>query len=168
MRSGEVWGDASAVLCIIKRGGLGKTRYIDTGLLWRQEVAAEKRWKFGKALGRDNPADFYTKYLDWETMRRHSERISADVVDGRAATAPELHMMKAMWDTVDTHFDPTYVLTESGHDLVQHYSIKASHPEMPYAMHFLSMMCALSNGAKIALFPSSDSPLFIFFLTRQN
>ncbi|CAK0858559.1 unnamed protein product [Prorocentrum cordatum] len=74
-----------------------------------------------------------------------------------------MRVMKDMWDAVDGHFDPNYVLTKSGHDLVQLYSIKASHPEMPYAMHFLSMMCALSNGAKIALFPSSDNPLFIFF-----
>ena len=86
---------------------------------------------------------------------------------GDAAHAqPKQYMgvMKAMWDTVEKHFDPKYVLTENGHDLVQHYSIKAAHPEMPYAMHFLSMMCALSNGAKIALFPSSDSPLFQFCL----
>ena len=33
---GEVWGDASAALGIINRKGLGKTRHIQTGLLWIQ------------------------------------------------------------------------------------------------------------------------------------
>ena len=58
---GEVWGDASAALGIIKRRGLGKTRHIDTGFLWMQQSAAENRLKFGKVLGRDNPAELYTK-----------------------------------------------------------------------------------------------------------
>ena len=64
---GEVWGDAGATLGIINRRGLGKTRHIDTGHLWIQEVAAKGRLKFEKVLGRDNPADLYTKYLDEKT-----------------------------------------------------------------------------------------------------
>ena len=48
---GEIWGDASAALGIINRNGLGKTRHIDTGLLWIQEVAAQQRFKFNKVLG---------------------------------------------------------------------------------------------------------------------
>ena len=39
---GEVWGDASAALCVINRKGLGKTRHINTGLIWVQQVAAEQ------------------------------------------------------------------------------------------------------------------------------
>ena len=31
---GEIWGDASAALGIINRKGLGKTRHIDTSLVW--------------------------------------------------------------------------------------------------------------------------------------
>ena len=58
---GEVWGDASAAFGIINRRGLGKTRHIDTGHLWIQEVAAKGRLKYEKVLGRDNPADLYTK-----------------------------------------------------------------------------------------------------------
>ena len=45
---GEVWGDASAALGIIKRKGLGKTRHIDMGFPWIQQTAAEKRPKFGE------------------------------------------------------------------------------------------------------------------------
>ena len=41
--SGEVWVDAQAALGIIHRKGLGKTRHIQTGLLWIQQVSAEKR-----------------------------------------------------------------------------------------------------------------------------
>ena len=59
--SGEVWGDASAALGIIHRHGLGKTRHIDISLLWVQETAANKRLQYRKVLGRDNPADFFTK-----------------------------------------------------------------------------------------------------------
>ena len=35
---GEVWGDATAALGIINRRGLGKTRHIDIGLLWIQQI----------------------------------------------------------------------------------------------------------------------------------
>ena len=49
--------------------------------------------------GRDNPANLYTKYLDWDSIRRHSARVSADFMGGRALSAPELHEAKALWDT---------------------------------------------------------------------
>ena len=59
---GEVWGDASAALGIINRKGLGKTRHIETGLLWIQQTAADQRLKYHKVLGKENPADLYTKF----------------------------------------------------------------------------------------------------------
>lgn len=74
-----------------------------------------------------------------------------------------LHVLKAMWLIAEKYFQPEKVLTPFGHALCQTYAIKAAHPEMPYAMHFLSMMCALSNGAKAELFPHSQSPLFHLF-----
>ena len=52
---GEVHGDASAALGIINRKGLGKTRHIQTGLLWIQQTAAEQRLKFEKVLGKEIP-----------------------------------------------------------------------------------------------------------------
>ena len=66
--TGEVWGDASAALGIINRRGLGKTRHIDTGLLWIKQTAAERQVQFSKLLGRNNPADLYAKHLDASTM----------------------------------------------------------------------------------------------------
>ena len=64
---GEVWGDASAALGIIHRKVLGKTRHIQTGLLWTQQTATEQRLRFHKVLGTKNPADRFTRYLDENT-----------------------------------------------------------------------------------------------------
>ena len=75
-----------------------------------------------------------------------------------------LDVLKAMWDAVDEHFDPKYVLTPEGHALLQTYAIKAAHAELPYALHFLAMMCSLSNGAKTKWFPSSASTMFMMIL----
>ena len=75
-----------------------------------------------------------------------------------------LSVMKVMWDIVEKHFDPVKVLTAPGHSLIQTYSIKASHHELPYVMHFLAMMCALVNGAKTNWFPNNASPMFLMVL----
>eukprot|EP00974_Lingulodinium_polyedra_P088401 8571664-Lingulodinium_polyedra.AAC.1 len=45
---GRVFGDASAALAIIRRQGLGKTRRLDTSLLWVQEKAARKELDYHK------------------------------------------------------------------------------------------------------------------------
>ena len=49
--TGKVLGDASAALGIIHRKGLSRTRHIDTGLLWIQQAAAERRLEYAKVLG---------------------------------------------------------------------------------------------------------------------
>ena len=87
----EVWGDAQAALGIIHRKGLGKTRHIQTGLLWIQQVSAEKRLRFGKVLGKQNPADLFTKYLDHNTIEQHVEKLNYVFSKGRAIEAPKLH-----------------------------------------------------------------------------
>ena len=91
--SGEVWGDASAALGITNRRGLGKTRHIDTGLLWIQQTAAERELKFNKVLGKINPADPYTKYLDANTVERHTTTLAYKFTQGRAKEAPKLHVL---------------------------------------------------------------------------
>ena len=90
---GEIWGDASAALGIINRRGLGKTRHIETGRLWIQQIAAERDLTFSKVLGKENPADLYTKYLDEATTMKHSTRLAYRFSDGRAAGAPKLHLL---------------------------------------------------------------------------
>ena len=75
-----------------------------------------------------------------------------------------LGLLKTMWQAVDNHFDAAGVLSPEGHALVQTYAIKSAHPELPYALHFLAMMCALSNGAKSEWFPNAPSTLFMMVL----
>ena len=67
--------------------------------------------------------------------------------------------MNLMWDEVDKCFDPHYILGEAGHRFCQTYAVRAAHAEFPYALHCLSLMCALVNGAKVAVFATSPSPL---------
>ena len=94
--SGEVMGDASAALGIIHRRGLGRTRHIDTGLLWIQQTAAEKRLAYEKVLGTDNPADLMTKHLSLEVVERHSSKLGVEFPSGRAETAPALHNIQCI------------------------------------------------------------------------
>ena len=96
--AGEIWGDAQAALGIISRNGLGKTRHIQTGLLWIQQVSAQKRLSFGKVLGKDNPADLFTKYLDSNTIGRHLQKLNCELANGRADEAPKLHNISISLD----------------------------------------------------------------------
>ena len=93
-----------------------------------------------------------------------AQRSSLREAEKRDGDNQHLDVMKAMWDTVDKFFDSKFVLTEAGHNLIQTYSIKAAHHELPYVMHFLAMMCSLVNGAKTPWFPSNASPMFLFVL----
>ena len=95
---GEIWGDANAVLGVINRDGLGKTRHIEIGLLWVQQVAAEQRLKFGKILGADNPADLFTKYLDERTKDHHTTNLGFQAIGGRPEDAPNLHSISISMD----------------------------------------------------------------------
>ena len=88
---GEIWGDASAALGIINRKGLGKkTRHIDIGLLWIQQTVADQRLKYAKVLGKDNPADLFTKFLDAATSNTHVKRLEYQFTHGRSIEAPQL------------------------------------------------------------------------------
>ena len=95
---GEVWGDANAALGIINRKGLGTTRHISTGHLWIQEVAARDRLKFKKVLGRDNPADLHTKYLDEKICLHHTTALTYRFIEGRAEDAQQLHELSQSRD----------------------------------------------------------------------
>ena len=99
---GEIWGDAQAALGIINRNGLGKTRHIQTGLLWIQQVSAQKRLSFGKVLGKENPADLFTKHLDCNTMGQHLKRLKCELTEGRANEAPKLHNISISIDECNT------------------------------------------------------------------
>ena len=94
--SGEIWGDASAALGIINRKGLGKTRHIDTGLLWVQQTVAQRQLSFNKVLGKNNLADLFTKYPDEATIVRHTEALAYKFTIGRASEAPKLHLLQSL------------------------------------------------------------------------
>lgn len=89
---GEIWGDASGVLGIIHRRGLGKIRHIDTGLLWIQQIAVDQGFKYLKVLGGDNPADLYTKFLDAASSDTHTET-PVQICHGRSSEAPQFHVL---------------------------------------------------------------------------
>ena len=95
--SGEIWSDASAALGIIHRTGLGKTRHIDTGLLWIQHTVAELRLRSQKVLGKNNPVDFFTTYLDQQTSEGHTDTMRYKFTIGRATEVPKLH---GFWKSV--------------------------------------------------------------------
>ena len=100
---GEVWADASAALGIINRKGLGKTRHIHIGLLWIQQTAAEQRLRFHKVLGKQNPADLFTKHLDELTNTLHITKLGCNFTTGRAAEAPKLHLLSQSRYHEDQH-----------------------------------------------------------------
>ena len=72
---------------------MGKTRHIQTGLLWIQQTAAEQRLKFNKILGKNNPADLFTKHLDERTNHTHTKALGYKFTAGRAEEAPKLHII---------------------------------------------------------------------------
>ena len=90
--AGQVYGDASATLGIIHRTGLGKTRHIHTSLLWIQQTAAKRQLKFSKVLGKNNPADLYTKYLDIHATKTHIGALNYRTAEGRGEEAPTFHL----------------------------------------------------------------------------
>ena len=67
--------NASAALGIINRKGLGKTRHIDTGLLWIQQTVADQCLKYAKVLGKENPTDLYTKSFDAAISNVHIKKL---------------------------------------------------------------------------------------------
>ena len=60
--------DASAALGLIHRQGLGKARHIETLWLWIQQATCEARVLMNKILGKENPADLFTKPLNREII----------------------------------------------------------------------------------------------------
>ena len=89
----EIWGDASAALGIINGRGLGKTRHIEIGHLWVQEVTARDRLKFKNVLGKDDPADLYIKYQNEKSCGHHIETLSYRFQGGRADEVPQMHAL---------------------------------------------------------------------------
>jgi len=73
-----------------------------------------------------------------------------------------LTAVKSMWDTVDKLWDPPRLLTQLGYQFCQTWAVRAAHHEFPYALNMLSLMCPLTSGARVSIFPTSPSPLVAF------
>lgn len=54
--------------------------------------------KYLKILGRENPADLYTKFLDNATSDGHIKRLEYNVPKDKSTEAPRLHMVRQSID----------------------------------------------------------------------
>ena len=82
--------DASVALGILQRQGVGRIRHLDVGALWLQETEAQKKVKWEKIKGENNPADLGTKYLGEAVILRHLAKLESYFMDGRAGAAVKL------------------------------------------------------------------------------
>ena len=82
--------DASAALGIIHRRGLDKTRHLEVGHLWVQEVAATRAVQFGKVPGPHNPAGMLTRGLTAEPRERYIQQLVLRILKGRPRLAPKV------------------------------------------------------------------------------
>ena len=80
---GHVMGDASAAIAIIRRMGVGKVRHLNTSWLWVQEKEASREWQYHKVKGSDNSANLFTKALEHDSVRWHSEAMGCEFTFGR-------------------------------------------------------------------------------------
>ena len=86
----RVFSDATAAIGICRRKGLGRVRHLAVADLWIQDKIRCKDFQLLKVLGKDNPADLMTKYVDQQTLHRHLDNLGLMLEKGRAASAPAL------------------------------------------------------------------------------
>ena len=86
----RIFSDATAAIGIAKRRGLGRIRHLATADLWIQEKVRSGQIELDKILGKDNPADVFTKYADKATMEGALPKMSLYFKDGRSAIAPAI------------------------------------------------------------------------------
>ena len=84
----HVHSDATAAIGIARRRGLGKLRHLDVEDLWVQEQVRNKKVHLHKVLGLENPADIFTKYVDYPILQKAMKFMNLVQESGRAASAP--------------------------------------------------------------------------------
>ena len=87
-----VFTDSSAALSMAGRIGVGKTRHLDTSMLWVQQKQMRGEVEFQKVLGSKNVADLWTKNVDQVVRNRHMQQIGFRYVEGRAKKVVELNL----------------------------------------------------------------------------
>ena len=69
--------------------------------LWLQQRRLREEFTFDKIAGQDNPADAFTKPLEWNNLERHMMKIGFQWSAGRAESAVQLNLLGAMLDESD-------------------------------------------------------------------
>ena len=82
--------DASAIMCLVKRGGLDKARHVGMQNLWIQEASKSGRFVTKKVGTNVTPADLMTKTLSKLKVEQHMNlmgnefmKVGADVYSSR-------------------------------------------------------------------------------------
>ena len=86
--------------------------------------------------------------MDWDTIRRHSEKVSASFADGRASTAPELHTAKALWDTT--------ALDDVQTDLIMKLSVETSNSPKSYQEDEMGLLQPVYSLVRASPGPNND------------
>lgn len=84
--------DATAVIGISMRHGIGKTLHLVTSLLWLQHNVSSGDAHLNNIAGSDNCADALAKYLTAPMLRGHLARMSLEFEEGRADSAPQISL----------------------------------------------------------------------------
>ena len=82
--------DASAVIGMVKREGLGKVRHLAVADLWVQQRRATGEILYEKSDGFTNPADIMTKSVGGDTILKFLESLGFQKRGGRHPLTPAL------------------------------------------------------------------------------
>jgi hypothetical protein len=85
----RVHSDATAAIGIARRRGLGKLRHLDVEDLWVQHKVRSKQVELLKVDGKVNPADIFTKYVDYPILSKALVTMNLYSEAGRAKAAPK-------------------------------------------------------------------------------
>ena len=72
--------DSSAAKSFSSQRGLSRMRHLEVKSLWLQEAICRKRLKIEKVRGKENPADLFTKYLNYQEAEDQCSRMSIELV----------------------------------------------------------------------------------------
>ena len=72
--------DSSAAKSFSSQRGLSRMRHMDVKNLWLQEAVCRNRLKIERVNGKENPADLFTKYLNYQEAEEQCSRMSIELV----------------------------------------------------------------------------------------
>ena len=85
----RIHSDATAAIGIARRRGLGKLRHLDVEDLWIQHKVRSKQVELLKVDGKVNPADIFTKYVEYPILSKALQNMGLRSEEGRAQSAPK-------------------------------------------------------------------------------